>query len=162
MPARGYMEWVQANLQADTYAAPTVEEGIAALVDALAESKGWMRTYAEAIIKDAIDRKHLEDAAPVDRQGEREVISDVISNLGEWCGNLVKQEDVDYISGQLDRLAALIATPAPTQADAKDEVLEALQIYQHAVESGMVDDDLRSAYDNASAAIAATTAKKGE
>ena len=34
-----------------------VEVAIATLVNALAASKGWMRDYAEAIIRDAIDRK---------------------------------------------------------------------------------------------------------
>ncbi|HEY4720653.1 MAG TPA: hypothetical protein VII92_02300 [Anaerolineae bacterium] len=37
--------------------APSVEDAIAALVTALSASKGWMRDYADAIVRDAIDRK---------------------------------------------------------------------------------------------------------
>lgn len=40
---------------------PAVEEAIKALVEALCSSKGWTHGYADAIIRDAIDRKHLED-----------------------------------------------------------------------------------------------------
>ena len=46
-------------------AAPaSVPQAIDQLVSALAESKGWMRDYARALIEDAIDRRHLEVAAP--------------------------------------------------------------------------------------------------
>jgi hypothetical protein len=38
-------------------AAMTVEAAIAALVVALVESKGWLRSYADAVIRDAIDRR---------------------------------------------------------------------------------------------------------
>lgn len=43
--------------------APTVDAAIAAMVDALARSKGWLRDYAEAIIRDAIDRRGQPEAA---------------------------------------------------------------------------------------------------
>jgi len=36
--------------------APTVDSAISQLVAALQESKGWLRDYADAIIRDAIDR----------------------------------------------------------------------------------------------------------
>jgi hypothetical protein len=36
---------------------PTVDEAIAVLVRALQRSKGWLHDYADAIIRDAIDRK---------------------------------------------------------------------------------------------------------
>jgi hypothetical protein len=36
--------------------APTVEHAIESLVSALAESKGWMRSYADSVVRDAIDR----------------------------------------------------------------------------------------------------------
>lgn len=39
------------------HAAPTVESAIAALVTALCESKGWLRDYADSVVRDAIDRK---------------------------------------------------------------------------------------------------------
>lgn len=46
-------------------AAPaSVPQAIDQLVSALAESKGWMRDYARVLIEDAIDRRHLEVAAP--------------------------------------------------------------------------------------------------
>jgi hypothetical protein len=46
-------------------AAPaSVPQAIDQLVSTLAESKGWMRDYARALIEDAIDRRHLEVAAP--------------------------------------------------------------------------------------------------
>jgi len=45
---------------------PTVEEAILLLTDALIESKGWMRDYADAIIRDAIDRTHLEQAREIE------------------------------------------------------------------------------------------------
>ena len=38
---------------------PDTERCIQNLVVALVESKGWMRSYADAIIRDAIDRVHL-------------------------------------------------------------------------------------------------------
>jgi hypothetical protein len=41
--------------------AANVEQAISVLVSALVESKGWMRGYANAIVRDAIDR-----AAPKD------------------------------------------------------------------------------------------------
>lgn len=44
-------------------AAPGVESCIAALVHALQQEKGWLHGYADSIIRDAIDRVHL-DAAP--------------------------------------------------------------------------------------------------
>jgi hypothetical protein len=37
-------------------AAPTIEEAIASLKIALRDSKGWTMDYADAIIRDAIDR----------------------------------------------------------------------------------------------------------
>ena len=37
-------------------AALTVDEAIHALSSALAESKGWLRDYSDAVIRDAIDR----------------------------------------------------------------------------------------------------------
>ena len=39
--------------------APTVEQSILILTNALIASKGWMRDYADSIIRDAIDRKPL-------------------------------------------------------------------------------------------------------
>lgn len=39
---------------------PTVEQSINQLVSALQESKGWIRDYADAVIRDAIDRKPAE------------------------------------------------------------------------------------------------------
>jgi len=39
---------------------PTVEQSITQLVSALQESKGWMRDYADAVIRDAVDRKPAE------------------------------------------------------------------------------------------------------
>ena len=45
-------------------ASASVPQAIDQLVSALAESKGWMRDYARALIEDAIDRRHLEVAAP--------------------------------------------------------------------------------------------------
>lgn len=44
-------------------AAPGVESCVAALVHALQQEKGWLHGYADSIIRDAIDRVHL-DAAP--------------------------------------------------------------------------------------------------
>ena len=35
---------------------PSIEDAIIALVDALVSDKGWMRAYANAIVRDAIDR----------------------------------------------------------------------------------------------------------
>lgn len=40
-----------------------------------------------------------------------EVLKDVISNLGEWSGGLGMQEDVDYVSKELDKLHALVSEP---------------------------------------------------
>lgn len=46
-------------------AAPaSIPQAIDQLVSALAESKGWMRDYARALIEDAIDRRGLDVAAP--------------------------------------------------------------------------------------------------
>ena len=36
--------------------AMNIEDAIVALVDALVSDKGWMRAYANAIVRDAIDR----------------------------------------------------------------------------------------------------------
>jgi hypothetical protein len=44
---------------------PDTERCIRNLVIALVESKGWMRSYADAIIRDAIDRTHLLEGEPV-------------------------------------------------------------------------------------------------
>jgi hypothetical protein len=44
-------------------AAPGVESCVAALAHALQREKGWLHGYADSIIRDAIDRVHL-DAAP--------------------------------------------------------------------------------------------------
>ena len=35
----------------------TVEQAIKALVDSLCRSKGWTHAYANAIVRDAVDRK---------------------------------------------------------------------------------------------------------
>lgn len=51
----GFKVWVLYT-HPDSAQPPTVEQSIALLVSALAESKGWMRGYAESIIRDAIDR----------------------------------------------------------------------------------------------------------
>jgi len=56
-------------------------------------------------------------AHPTPREAEKtQVISEVISNLGEWCENLTTQEDVDYISRELDKLTALVAHPSQRKA----------------------------------------------
>ena len=39
---------------------PSVEDCIVALVRALQDEKGWLHDYADAIVRDAIERKHLE------------------------------------------------------------------------------------------------------
>jgi hypothetical protein len=39
---------------------PSVESCITALVSALQHSKGWLHDYADAVVRDAIDRRHLE------------------------------------------------------------------------------------------------------
>lgn len=44
---------------------PSVEQAITALVTALAESKGWMRDYADSVVRDAIERR-VPDAMTVD------------------------------------------------------------------------------------------------
>jgi hypothetical protein len=44
---------------------PDTERCIRNLVIALVESKGWMRDYADSIIRDAIDRTHLVEGEPV-------------------------------------------------------------------------------------------------
>lgn len=44
---------------------PSVEDCIKQLVIALVSSKGWQHAYADAIIRDAIDRKHLEQNCAV-------------------------------------------------------------------------------------------------
>ena len=44
--------------------AATVEQCIVPLVQALQHSKGWMHDYADAIVRDAIDRRHLLEEAP--------------------------------------------------------------------------------------------------
>ena len=51
----------QQPAQATTAQEPTVDEAIDQLVGALKRSKGWLGDYADAIIRDAIDRKHLGD-----------------------------------------------------------------------------------------------------
>jgi hypothetical protein len=43
-----------------------IEQSIKSLVDVLMQSKGWLREYADAIIRDAIDRKHLLEGEPVE------------------------------------------------------------------------------------------------
>lgn len=51
--------------------------------------------------------------------------------------------------------AALASAPAGAgEGASREQLLTALRLYQHAVESGMVDDDLRSAYEFARAALA--------
>ena len=40
---------------------PSIEDAIIALVDALVSDKGWMRAYANAIVRDAIDRVDLKE-----------------------------------------------------------------------------------------------------
>lgn len=44
---------------------PDVESCIVALVKALQESKGWLHDYADAVIRDAIDRRGLSAALEV-------------------------------------------------------------------------------------------------
>lgn len=40
---------------------PRIEDAIRILVDSLVWYKGWMRDYADSIVRDAIDRTHLLD-----------------------------------------------------------------------------------------------------
>lgn len=59
-----FEDWKQTPLFAHPPRAPlTVEEAIYALVSALGESKGWLRDYSDAVIRDAIDRN--EPRAPL-------------------------------------------------------------------------------------------------
>ena len=43
-----------------THGMPSVEDCTVALVRALQDEKGWLHDYADAIVRDAIERKHLE------------------------------------------------------------------------------------------------------
>lgn len=46
----------------NAYAEPTVEDSIKQLVRALVMSKGWMTSYADSIVRDAIERKFVGSA----------------------------------------------------------------------------------------------------
>jgi hypothetical protein len=46
-----------AALRQPAQAAPTIEDAIQSLVTALQAGKGWMRDYADSIVRDAIDRR---------------------------------------------------------------------------------------------------------
>lgn len=71
-------------------AAPApVPQAIDQLVSALAESKGWMRDYARALIEDAIDRRHLEVAAPAPASEA------VAWNIPDQCPHMIVFDDAE-------------------------------------------------------------------
>jgi Protein of unknown function (DUF551) len=77
--AHDMRRWSRA-LSALEATAPTIEQSIEALVSALAESKGWMRSYANSIIRDAIDRTApTEQAQPVQTNGVKYIVT-VVDN----------------------------------------------------------------------------------
>jgi hypothetical protein len=51
------------NETPEPLAGPSVESCATALAEALRREKGWLLHYADSVIRDAIDRKHLEPLA---------------------------------------------------------------------------------------------------
>lgn len=51
------------NETPEPLAGPSVESCATALAEALRREKGWLLDYADSVIRDAIDRKHLEPLA---------------------------------------------------------------------------------------------------
>ncbi len=77
----------------------TAESAIAQLVTALQQSKGWMRDYADSIIRDAIDRNTAPSSEEV-----REMVERLYSDLDGGPSGWLKQEAADMI----ERLAARV------------------------------------------------------
>jgi hypothetical protein len=99
-------------------AAPaSVPQAIDQLVSALAESKGWLRDYARALIEDAIDRRHLEVAAPAP------LIAQSLQRMQEMWDTLARCEqkksvsvtahDMRSYSAALSVIEKALAAPAP-------------------------------------------------
>lgn len=68
--------------------APTVEQAISTLVTALAASKGWMRDYADSVVRDAIDRRAPE-AQPL-REALQQISLYRAHNGDTWPADIAK------------------------------------------------------------------------
>jgi hypothetical protein len=75
-------------------ATASVPQAIDQLVSALAESKGWLRDYARALIEDAIDRRHLEVAAPAPA-------SEAVAWMRKWAFDNEAPYKVPNLRGRL-------------------------------------------------------------
>lgn len=104
-----------------------VESAIAGLVDALAASKGWLRGYADSVIRDAIDRQPKPPAAAeAPAVPDNEEIEAIIACLGDDAQSIrdetgnAEDERADNMDRAADLLRAL-ATPSAAEAPAVTE-----------------------------------------
>ena len=65
----------------------TIESSIVSLVDALVASKGWMRAYADAVVREAVDRQFEGWASVTDRfpASGRIVLARYLDDEGKGC-----------------------------------------------------------------------------
>jgi hypothetical protein len=72
------------NETPEPLAGPSVESCATALAEALRREKGWLLDYADSVIRDAIDRKHLEPLAQ-ERAGEMPTLpKSLLNTIGEY------------------------------------------------------------------------------
>ena len=82
--------WKAARATPAAQAVPqTVEQATAELVQALCESKGWMRGYANAVVRDAIDRQAVAKPVPLTR-------SQIQTLVIEVCDQIYPQDNASY------------------------------------------------------------------
>ena len=83
---------------------PSIEDAIIALVDALVSDKGWMRAYANAIVRDAIDRVDRPYVPLTDAE-----LNDVVRNeVGFYSG----KDEFNILDGDQVRRIARAAAAA--------------------------------------------------
>jgi hypothetical protein len=83
----------------------TVDQAIYALSSALAESKGWLRDYSDAVIRDAIDRREARTAL---REAARQAL---IALEIDAYGEPPRHERNGAINALRDALAGKAVTP---------------------------------------------------
>lgn len=90
---------------------PSVESCIVALVTALQQSKGWMRGYADSIVRNAVDRVHL-GASPLDVPHHPEPHTHTWTDMEKRCilawGNALVARKAAEKDAEIERLRALL------------------------------------------------------
>lgn len=96
----------QRNETPEPLAGATVESCISALVIALPQDKGWLHGYADSVVRDAIDRKHLEPLAQ-EQEGEYRSLYEISGCIADANTMLIGRNELKAKDAEIARLKAI-------------------------------------------------------